>query len=111
MCYLSTFCLPNLLRVTNYDIAIICENKLKQRPLSYMSSIDTRYQSVWKTDRLNGFFNSTHDKGWNYIMYNSSLQFSVKEMADAKSDRIVGSEPKKLNQRIAGVELNSQNYR
>ena len=63
MCYLSIFCLPSLLRVTNYDIAIICEHKLKQRPLSYMSSIDTRYQSVYKTDRLNVFFNCIHDKG------------------------------------------------
>ena len=64
-----------------------------------MSSIDTRYQSVLKTDRFNVFFNSTHDKGWNYIMYYSSLQFLVKEMADANSDMIVG------------VELKSRNYR
>jgi len=32
-------------------------------------------------------------------------------MADAKSDRIAGSEPKKQKHRIVGVELNSQNYR
>jgi hypothetical protein len=32
-------------------------------------------------------------------MYNSFLQFLVKEMADANSDRVVG------------VELKSQNYR
>ena len=64
-----------------------------------MSSIDTKYQRVFKTDRLDVFFNCTHDKGWIYIMYNSFLQFLVKEMADANSDRVVG------------VELKSQNYR
>jgi hypothetical protein len=47
----------------------------------------------------NVLFNCTHDKGWIYIMYNSSLQYSVNEMADANSDRIVG------------VELKRQNYR
>jgi hypothetical protein len=62
-CFLPTFGLLNLLRVTDCDIAIICEHKLKQRPLSYMSSIDTKYQSVNKTDRLNVFFNCTHGKG------------------------------------------------
>ena len=50
-------------------------------------------------------------------MYNSSLQFSVKEMADAKITTIVANRSKKQNKRIVDdaliveVELNSQNYR
>ena len=98
-CYLSTLCRPNLLRVANCDIAIICEHKLKQSSLSYMNSIDTRYHSVSKTDRLNVSVNCTHDKSWIYIVYKSSLQFLDNEIVDTNSERIVG------------VELKSQNYR
>ena len=64
-----------------------------------MNSIDTGYHSVSKTDKLNYFFNWTHDKGWIYRMYNSFLQFLIKDMVDTKSDRIVG------------IELKNQNYR
>jgi hypothetical protein len=64
-----------------------------------MNSIDTGYHSVSKTDKLNYFFNWTHDKDWIYRMYNSSLQFLIKDMVDTKSDRIVG------------IELKNQNYR
>jgi len=49
----STLGLPNLMGVTNCDIAIICEHRLKQSSLFYMNCIDTRYYSVSKTDRLN----------------------------------------------------------
>jgi hypothetical protein len=50
-------------------------------------------------------------------MYNSSLQFSVKEMADANITTIAVNKPKKQKKRIVDdaliveVELNSQNYR
>jgi len=64
-----------------------------------MNSIDIRYHSVSKTDRLNDFFNYTHDKGGIFIMHNSSLQFLEKEIVDTNSERIVG------------IELKSQNYR
>jgi len=89
----STLCLSNLLLVTDCDIAIICENKLKLNSLSYMNSIDTRYHSVSKTDRFNDLFNCTHGKGGILVMYQSSLQYLVKEMVDTNSDRIVGIEP------------------
>ena len=95
----STLCLPNLLRVTNCDIAIICEHKLKQSPLFYMDIIDTRYQGVSKTDGLNYFFNCTLAKGWIYILCNYSLQSLENEIVDTNSDRIVG------------IELKGQNYR
>ena len=101
----SRLYLPNFLRVTNCDIAIICEHKLKQSSLLYMNSIDTRYQSVSKTYRLNDSFNCTHDKGWIYIMYNSSLQFSVKEMAESNRARPINAE------RIIDNEVKIQNYR
>ena len=78
-CYLSTLCLPNVLRVTNCDIAILCEHKLKQSSLSHMNSIDTRYHSVSKTDRLKYFVNCAHDKCGATIMYISSLQYGCFE--------------------------------
>ena len=49
----STLCLSTLLCVTNCDIAIICEHKHKHSSLFNINSIDTRYHSVSKTDRLN----------------------------------------------------------
>ena len=93
----SSLFLSNLLRVTNCDIAIICEHKLKQSSLYYMNSIATRYHCIAKSDRWNDIFNCTHDKGCIYMIYKSALQCLVKEMVDAKSDRIVGSEPKNQN--------------
>ena len=104
----SILFLSNLLHVTDCDIAIICEHKPKPSSLSCMNSIDTRYHSVSTTDKLNDYFNCTHGKGGISIMYKSSLQFSVKEMVDAKSDRIVGIERKSQNYRsiyIFGVYL------
>ena len=79
-----------MLRVTNCDIAIVFEHKLKQSSLSYMNSIETRYYSVSKTDRLKYFFHCTHAKCGTSIMYKSSLHYLVNEMVDANSERIVG---------------------
>jgi hypothetical protein len=95
----STLFLSNLLRVTNCDFAIISEHKLKQSSLYYMNSIDTLYHSIAKSDRWNDIFICAHDKGCIYMIYKSALQFLEKEMVDAKSDRIVGNEPRNQNYR------------
>ena len=86
----STLCLVNLLNETNCDIAIISEHKFKPHSLMYMNSIDSRYTAVSKTDSLCTDYNCTHGKGGISIMYKTSLQFSVEEIHDTNSDRIVG---------------------
>ncbi|CAG2237360.1 unnamed protein product [Mytilus edulis] len=90
----STLCLANLLESTNCDLAIISEHKLKPNLLSYMNSIDMRYKSISKTDKLNDLYNCTHGKGGISILYKASLQFSVEEILETNSDRIVGIELK-----------------
>ncbi|CAC5385645.1 unnamed protein product [Mytilus coruscus] len=88
----STLCLANLLESTNCDIAIISEHKLKPNLLPYMNSIDMRYRSISKTDKLNDLCNCTHGKGGISILYKASLQFSIEEITETNSDRIVGIE-------------------
>ncbi|CAG2250536.1 unnamed protein product [Mytilus edulis] len=90
----STLCLAELLESKNCDIAIISEHKLKPNLLSYMNSIDMRYKSISKTDKLNDLYNCTHGKGGISILYKASLQFSVEEIIETNSDRIVGIELK-----------------
>ncbi|CAG2249402.1 unnamed protein product [Mytilus edulis] len=90
----STLCLANLLESTNCDIAIISEHKLKPNLLPYMNSIDMRYKSISKTDKLNDLCNCTHGKGGISILYKASLQFSIEEITETNSDRIVGVELK-----------------
>ncbi|CAG2214780.1 unnamed protein product [Mytilus edulis] len=90
----STLCLANLLESTNCDLAIISEHKLKPNLLSYMNSIDMRYKSISKTDKLNDLCNCTHGKGGISILYKASLQFSIEEITETNSDRIVGVELK-----------------
>ena len=58
----STLCLSDLMLVTDFDIAIICEHKLKLISLSYMDTVDTRYHSVSKPDRFNDLFDCTQGK-------------------------------------------------
>ena len=58
----STLCLSDLMLVTDFDIAIICQHKLKLISLSFMNSVDTRYHSVSTTDIFNDFFNCTQGK-------------------------------------------------
>lgn len=90
----STVCLINLMKSSNCDIAIICEHKLKPQYLNYMSSIDTNYISVSKGDKLNTGYNCYHGKGCVSILYKKTLQFSINELYEINSDRIVGLELK-----------------
>jgi hypothetical protein len=92
----SALCLPNVLCVTNCDIAIIWKQKHKQSSLFYINSIDTRYHSVSKTDRIN-YLQTVHMTKVESIK--CTILLFVKEMVDTNSDRIVG------------IELESHNYR
>lgn len=92
----STVCLLKLLTITECDIAVISEHKLKPNFLPYMNSIDMSFNSVSRTDKLDSEFNCTHGKGGISIMYKKKLQFSVDEFLDTNSDRIVGIELKSL---------------
>ncbi|CAG2225389.1 unnamed protein product [Mytilus edulis] len=102
----STLCLAELLESTNCDIAIISEHKLKPNLLSYMNSIDMRYKSISKTDKLNDLYNCTHGKGGISILYKASLQFSTEEIIETNSDRIVGIELK--NKSFGSHYINSK---
>jgi exonuclease III len=65
----STMCLANLLDQYDSDIVIVSEHKLKPNSGMYMNSIDSRYTSVSKSDRLGSGYNCTHGKGGISIMY------------------------------------------
>ena len=88
----SSLCLPNVLCVTNCDIAIVWKQKHKQSSLFYINSIDTRYHSVSKTDRIN-YLQTVHMTKVESIK--CTILLFVKEMVD----------------RIVGIELESHNYR
>ncbi|VDH94491.1 Hypothetical predicted protein [Mytilus galloprovincialis] len=114
----STVCLSNLLRSTDCDVCIISEHKLKTRSLNYLSSIEQGYNCVCKADSLPNFYNAYHGKGGIAILYKSTLQFSINEIHDTNSERIVGLEiktPSKGSLFIFGAYLPSDesvdNYR
>ncbi|CAC5359457.1 unnamed protein product [Mytilus coruscus] len=114
----STVCLSNLLRSTDCDVCIISEHKLKTRSLNYLSSIEQGYKCVCKADSLPNFYNAYHGKGGIAILYKSTLQFSINEIHDTNSERIVGLEiktPSKGSIFIFGAYLPSDesvdNYR
>ena len=88
----SALCLPNVLCVTNCDIAIVWKQKHKQSSLFYINSIDTRYHSVSKTDRIN-YLQTVHMTKVESIK--CTILLFVKEMVD----------------RIVGIELESHHYR
>ncbi|CAG2226562.1 unnamed protein product [Mytilus edulis] len=90
----STVCLSNLLRSTDCDVCIISEHKLETRSLNYLSSIEQGYNCVCKADSLPNFHNAYHGKGGIAILYKSTLQFSINEIHDTNSERIVGLEIK-----------------
>ncbi len=86
----STMCLAHLLDQYDSDIVIVSEHKLKPNSLMYRNSIDNRYTSVSKSDRLGSGYNCTHGKGCIYIMYNTTLQFAIDHIYETNSERIVG---------------------
>ncbi|CAC5398850.1 unnamed protein product [Mytilus coruscus] len=106
----STLCLANLLESTNCDIAIISEHKLKPNLLPYMNSIDMRYKSVSKTEKLNDLCNCTHGKGGISILYKASLQFSIEEITETNSDRIVDICIRRQNNDIENHNWNAYKY-
>ncbi|CAC5381921.1 unnamed protein product [Mytilus coruscus] len=94
----STICLSKLLKVSDCDICVISEHKLKERSLHYLSTIEKRYNCISKADALPRGYNAYHGKGGIAILYKTSLQFSVNEICDINSSR------------IAGIELKNQSY-
>ena len=91
-------CLGKLLRDTNCDtrICIISEHKLKNESLHHLSTIEHGYRCighVGKADVLSHNYNG-YGKGGIAILYKCTLQFSVHEIYDTYSERIVGIEIK-----------------
>ena len=90
----STMCLSFLLNKTNCDICVISEHKLKDRSLSYLSTIEKNYSCYGKADKLDDNYSAYHGKGGVAILYRKSLQFSVVEVPNINSTRVVGIELK-----------------
>ncbi|XP_062576621.1 uncharacterized protein LOC134238510 [Saccostrea cucullata] len=117
----SSLCLSELLVKSKCDIAIITEHKLKSSCDNYLDSICSDYCSLTRIEK------STNEtlsdicrflgKGGVSIMYKKGIQFSVVEITDISSTRIIGVELKRYNRKslfIFSVHLpsdsNTQSY-
>ena len=92
----SSLCLVDILARTNCDIAIITEHKLKSTSANYLDTISQQYCSITRIE--NCINNTSTDsfrfmgKGGGGIMYKKNMQFSIVEIPDIDSTRIVGEE-------------------
>ena len=92
----STVSLCELLNVTDCDIAVLCEHKLKDQTINFLNSIDNKYTNVHKVSEDCGTYH--YGKAGVAIMFKKNLSFNVTEVEGITSDRIVG------------LELKSQSY-
>ena len=85
----STMCLSELINLTLCDICIISEHKLKESSLGFMHSLENDYCCIAKSAHLPPEYKAYHGKGGIEILYKSSLQFSINEIYEIYSERIV----------------------
>ena len=111
----SSLCLCDMLVQTKCDIAIICEHKLKCINANYLDTMNRDYCSMVCIENCDSNDHVTNrtaflGKGGVGIMYKKTLQFSVVEIPDIASPRIIGVELRRKHSRplyIFGVYLPS----
>ena len=86
----STVCLSSLLKNTDCDICVVSEHKLKKSSLHYLSTIEQGYTCIGKAEDLPNKYHAYHGKGGVAILYKNTLEFSVSEIHDINSERVVG---------------------
>lgn len=92
----STISLCELLNLTNCDVAVICEHKLKCQTIQYLDTIDNNYLNVHRVSDDCGV--NHYGKSGVAILYKRQLSFCIKEVDGIISDRIVGIELKTKSQ-------------